>query len=114
MYFGTTLLHPNSIHEESTSRLNLLLFGAESPVFQFPIRKYGEQINSTTTLLVVLYAREIWSLALGKEHWLRVFEKMVLKKMLGPEIKEVTEEWRRLHKKKLYDLCSSSNVTWVI
>jgi hypothetical protein len=76
--------------------------------------KYGDQINSTTILLVVLYACEIWSLTLGKEHWLRVFEKMVLKKMLGPEREEVTEEWRRLHKKELYDLYSSSNVTWVI
>jgi hypothetical protein len=114
MYFGMTLLHPNSIHEEIISRLNLLSFGAESLFFQFPIQKYRDKINRTIILLVVLCACEIWSLTLDMEHWLRAFEKRVLRKMLGPEKEEVTGDWRRLHKKDLYDLYSSSNFTSVI
>ena len=49
-----------------------------------------------------------------KEHWLRVFKNRVLRNIFGPEREEVTGEWRRLHKKELYGLYSSSNVTWII
>ena len=54
--------------------------------------------------------REIWSLALRKEHRLRVFENRMLRKMLGPEIDEVPREWRRLHNEELNDLYSSPNI----
>ena len=55
---------------------------------------------------------------LGLESWsqtrrLRVFENGVLR-IFGPKRVNVTGEWRKLHNKKLNDLCSSSNIVWVI
>jgi hypothetical protein len=41
---------------------------------------------------------------LKKEHRLRVFENRVLRRIFGPKRDEVTQEWRRLHNKDLYDL----------
>jgi hypothetical protein len=38
----------------------------------------------------------------------------VLRKRLGPKGDEVTGEWRRLHKEKLYDLYSLTNIVPVI
>jgi hypothetical protein len=40
---------------------------------------------------------------------LRVFENKVLRRIFGLERDEVTEEWRKLHNKKLYALYSSPN-----
>jgi hypothetical protein len=38
-----------------------------------------------------------------------VFENGVLWKLFGPKKDEVTEEWRRLHNKKLHDIHSLPN-----
>jgi hypothetical protein len=51
---------------------------------------------------------------LREEHWLRVSENRVLRRILGPERDEVTGEWRRLHNKELYSLYSSLNILQVI
>jgi len=50
-----------------------------------------------------------------------VFENGVLRRIFGQKMDEVTEEWRRLHNKKLYNLYSpniiqvirSRRMTWV-
>ena len=55
-------------------------------------------------LPVVLYGCETWSLTLLEERKLRVFENMVLRRILGPRREEVTGEWRRLHNEELNDL----------
>jgi hypothetical protein len=58
---------------------------------------------------VVLYGCETWSLTLREEHKLRVFEKRVLRRILGPKRDRVTRGWRKLHNVKLHDLyCSPS------
>jgi hypothetical protein len=41
-------------------------------------------------------------------------ENRVLSRIFGPKRNEVTEEWRRLHKKDLYALYSSLNIIRVI
>jgi hypothetical protein len=51
---------------------------------------------------------------LRKEHRLRVFENMVLRRIFVPKRDEVTGEWRKLHNKELNDLYSLSNIVWVI
>jgi hypothetical protein len=45
---------------------------------------------------------------------LRVFENKLLRRIFGPKRDEATGEWRRLHNKKLYALCSSPNIIQVI
>jgi hypothetical protein len=54
--------------------------------------------------MLFFYGCEILCLTLREEHWLRVFENGVLRKIFGSQRDEVKEEWRRLHKKELYDL----------
>jgi hypothetical protein len=71
------------------------------------------KLYRNTILHVVLYGCETWSLTLWDEHTLRVFDKRVLRKTLGPTGDEKTGEWKRVHNKGLYNLYSSLNI-WVI
>jgi hypothetical protein len=59
---------------------------------------------------VVLYGCETWSLTLRKEHGLKVFENVVLRRIFGPKKDEVTGEWRNLHNEDLRDLYSSPSI----
>ena len=52
-------------------------------------------------VLVVLYGFETWSLTLGEERRLRVFENRVQRWIFGPRRVEVTGEWRKLHNEEL-------------
>ena len=60
-------------------------------------KKLKIKIYRTIILPVVLYGCEAWSLTLRKERKLKVFENMVLRRIFGPRMDEVTGEWRRLH-----------------
>ena len=71
----------------------MLSFGAESFVFQFPIKNINIKIYRTIILPVVLYGCENWSLTLRDGRRLRVFENRVLRKLYGPKRVEVTGEW---------------------
>jgi hypothetical protein len=55
--------------------------------------------------------KKTWSFTLREEHRLRVSENRVLRKIFGPKMDEVTEEWRKLHNEKLNDLYFSSIFT---
>ena len=72
------------------------------------------KIYRSIILPVVLYGCETWSLSLREERKLRVFEKMVLRRIFGPRRDEVTGEWRRLHNEELNDLYCSPNIVRVI
>jgi len=61
-----------------------------------------------------MYGCETWSLILREERKLRVFEKMVLRRIFGPRRHKVTGEWRRLHNEELNDLYSSPNIVRVL
>jgi hypothetical protein len=65
-------------------------------------------------LSVVLYGCETWSLTLGEEHRLRVFENRVLRRIFGPKRDEVTGEWRKLHNEEIHDLYSSPSIIRII
>jgi hypothetical protein len=58
----------------------LLLFSPKSFVFPSYIKNLNIKIYKTVILPVVLYGCETWSLTLGEEHRLRVFENRVLRK----------------------------------
>jgi hypothetical protein len=85
--------------------------GAESFVFQFAIQKFNK-LYRTVVLPVVLHECDTWSLILREEHWLRMSENRVLKRIFGPKRDEVTGEWRKLHNEELNDLYSS-NIIWL-
>jgi hypothetical protein len=88
----------------------LLLFGAESVVFQFAIQILKIKIHRTI-ILVVLYGRETWSLTLTEDRSrLRVFENKVLRRVFGHKRDAVTGEWRKLHNEELNDRCASPNI----
>jgi len=72
------------------------------------------KIYRTIILPVVLYGCETWSLTLREVRKLRVFENMVLRRLLGPGRDEVMGGWRRLHNEVLNDLYASPNIVRVI
>jgi len=72
------------------------------------------KIYRTIILLVVLYGCETWSLTLREERRLRVFENMVLRRILGSKRDKVTGEWRKLHNEELNDLYCLPNVFRVV
>jgi hypothetical protein len=68
------------------------------------------KIYKILILPVVLYG---WSLTLGEEHRLRVFENTVLRKIFRPKCEE-DGSWRKLHNDELHSLYSSPNIVRVI
>ena len=70
--------------------------GAETFVFQVAIQRF--KIYRNVIFLVVLYECDTWSLTLREEHWLRVFENRVLKRIFGPKRDEITGEWKKTTK----------------
>jgi hypothetical protein len=51
---------------------------------------------------------------LRKERRLQVFENRVLRRVFEPKRKEVTVEWRKLHKEELRDLYSLPSIVRVV
>ena len=70
------------------------------------------KIYRNIILPVVLYGCETWSFISREERKLRVFENMVLRRIFGPRMDEVTGEWRRFNNEELNDLYCS--IVWVI
>jgi hypothetical protein len=73
-------------------------------------RNVKVKIYKTIILPVVLYGRKTWSLKLGEEHRLRVFENRVLRRIFGPKKDEVTGRWRTLHNEELHILYTSPDI----
>jgi len=95
-YLGTTLTNQNSIQEEITSRLksgnacyHLVQNLLSSSLL---LKNLKVKIYRTTTLPVVLYGCETWSLTLREERRLRVFENRMLRRIFGPKRDEVIEK----------------------
>jgi hypothetical protein len=72
------------------------------------------KIHKIIILPVVLYGCDAWSLTLGVERKLRVFEKRVLKTIFRPKRDEVTGEWRTLNNDELNDPYCAPNIIPVI
>jgi hypothetical protein len=71
------------------------------------------KIYKTVILPVVLHVCKTWSVTLGEEHRLRVFENRVLRKIFGPK-REEDGSWRKVHNDVLHDMYSSPNIVRVI
>jgi hypothetical protein len=65
-------------------------------------------------LPVVLYGCEALSLTLREEQRPRVFQKRVLRRILGSKGDEVKGGWRKLHNEELRNLYSSLSIIRVI
>jgi hypothetical protein len=88
----------------------------QSKIFCLPVsyqKNLKIKIHKTVIFPVVLYGCETWSLTLGEEHRLRVFEKRVLGRIFGPK-REENGTWRKLHNDELHNLYSSPNIVRVI
>jgi hypothetical protein len=111
---GTTLTGENCIHEEFKSRLNSGNAYHHSVKSLLSSRLLSMNVKvkiyKTIILPVVLYGCETWSLSLGEEHRLRVFDNRVLRGIFGPKRDEVTGEWRKLHSEEFHDLYSYPDI----
>ena len=72
------------------------------------------RVYRTIILPVVLYGCETWSLTLGEECRLRVFDNRVLRRIFGPKSDEVTGEWKKLHNELFNVLYSSPHIIGMI
>jgi hypothetical protein len=115
-YLGTTLTDQNDIHDEIKSRLNsgnAWYYSVQNILSSRHVsKKLKIKIYKTVILPVVLYGCETWSLTLGEEHRLRVFENRVLR-IFRPE-REEDGSWRKLHNDELHSLHSSLNIVRMI
>ena len=61
----------------------------------------------------MLHGCEAWSLALGEERRVRVFENWILGRIFGPK-RDENGKWKRLHNEELHSLYRSPNIIRVI
>jgi len=97
-YLGTTLTNQNSIRKKLRADLSqgmLAIIRCRIFFFLFAIQILKIQIYRTIALLVVLYGCETWSLTLGEERRLRVFENRVLRRIFRTKRDEVRGEWKK-------------------
>jgi hypothetical protein len=91
-YLGTTLTNQNDIRDEIKNRLNsgnaCYYFVQNLLSSRLMSKNLKIKIYKTVILPVVLYGCETWSLTLGEEHRLGVFENRVLRKKGGRWIME--------------------------
>jgi hypothetical protein len=74
-------------------------------------KKVKIRTYKTIILPVVLYGCKTWSLILGDEHKVRVFENKVLRRIAATRRDEVTGRLRGLHNEEHHNLHSSPSIT---
>ncbi|KAJ4444208.1 hypothetical protein ANN_05999 [Periplaneta americana] len=113
-YLGATVTNINDTREEIKCRINMgnaCYYSVQKLLSSNLLPKVLKvRIYKTVILPVVLYGCETWTLTLGEEHRLRVFENNVLRKIFGAKRDEVTEEWRKLHNAELHALYPSPDI----
>jgi hypothetical protein len=86
------LKNQNDIHDEIKKRLHLgnaCYYSVQNLLSSHLTSKnLKTKIYKTVILLTVLYGCKNWSLTLGEEHRLRVFENRVLRQVFGPKREE--------------------------
>jgi len=96
----TILTNQSSIHKEIKSRLksgNACYHSVQNLLSSNLLSKNLKiKVYRTIILPVVLYGCETWSLTLGEEGRLRVFENRMLRRIVVPKRDKVTRVWRKL------------------
>jgi hypothetical protein len=114
-YLGTIASNQNLIQEEIKRILNSGNAHYHSVQNVSPSRLQSKNVKIRIyNLPVVLYGCQTWSLTLGEEHRLRVFESRVLKRIFGLKRDEVTGSWRKLHNEELHNSYSLPSVIRII
>ena len=117
-HLGEPLTNQNSVQEEIQSRVKSGNACYHSPQILLSCSLLSKnmkiEIYRNIILPVGLDGCETWSVKSREEQKLRVFEKSLLRKILGSRKEEVKEEWRRLHNEELYDLYYSPNIIRVV
>jgi hypothetical protein len=83
-YFVTNLTYKNSIYEEIKSRINSGYILSSNMLS----KNTKTEIYRTVIFPVVSYECETWSLISRKNHRLRVFEKRLLRRIFGPNVRD--------------------------
>jgi hypothetical protein len=87
-YMGTTVTNQNLIQEEIKRRLNSVNAYCHSIQNRLYSRLLSKSVKigicRSIILPLVLYGCETWSLTLGEEHGLRVFENRIRRKIFEP------------------------------
>jgi hypothetical protein len=68
------------------------------------------RIYKTIILPAVLYGCITWSLILGEEYRLRLFQNKILKWVFGPKKDEVVGRWEKLRNQQFRDLYSLPSI----
>jgi hypothetical protein len=103
----------NLIHEAIKEKVKEMLAAIQfrtSCLLVFCLKNLGIKIYKAVIFSVAFYGRETWSLTLGEEHRLRMFENSVERRIFGPQRDEVMGGWRKLHNEGLRNLYSSPHV----
>jgi hypothetical protein len=113
-HLETTLTNQNSIHEEIKSRMK-----SGNPCYhrvqnRLSSSLLSKKVNINLACCLLFYGGVQPGHSLREEHRLRVFEKRLLRKVCEPKRDEITGDWKRVHKKKFYALCSSPNINQMI
>ena len=107
-YLGKTLTNQNFIQQEIKSRLNSgnACYHSVQNILSSSLISNNIKIKIYRNIIlpVVFYGCENWSLTVGEERSLRVFENGVLRRIFGSKWDEVTGEWRKLYKEELSDV----------
>jgi hypothetical protein len=105
-YQRTTLTNENYIRQEMRIRLNLgnACYNSVQNLLSSCLQSqnFRNKIYRTTTLPVVFYGCETWSVSDSRV--LRTF---------GPKRDEIIEGWRKLHNEELHNLYSSPNIRMI-
>jgi hypothetical protein len=92
-YLGTTVPNLNLIQDEIKRRLNSgnACYHSVHNLLSSRLLYKNVQIRTYKTIILsmVPYGCETWSLTLGEEHRLRVFENRALRRIFGPKMDEV-------------------------
>jgi hypothetical protein len=114
-HLGTTITNENMIQKKLKRRLNSgnTCYHSVQNLLSSPLlcKNIKVRIYKTILLPVVLHVCETWSLTLGDEHRLRVFENRLLRR---PKRDEETGRWRKLHNVELHKLYSSPSIIRMI
>lgn len=117
-YLGSILNHQNDKIQEITARINSAnrayfslqkVFKKRSLSKNFKIRLY-----QTNILPVILYGSEALAFRTVDENKLLVFERKILRRIYGPILDPLTQQWRILKNREVYERYGSPNIIQVM